>query len=301
VAERLQGATADRVTAVVVTYDSAGVLAPCLTSLADAGVPVIVVDNASEDASRDIAAAAGATVIANARNEGFGRAMNIGMRAARTPLVLLANPDLVFDEGAVAALLAAADAYPDAALLAPRLIEPDGRHFFSMRSLLAPYLRNEAERKWVIEGDCCAPFLSGACLLARRERVLEAGGFDPEIFLFYEDDDLCARLASAGHALVHVHAAVARHLRGQSSRPRPGRAFRARWHLAWSRLYVGRKWGRAESPWPWMARAAGKLVLAALVFDRKRMERFGGTLAGARDFLRGRRALDREGLDGGGA
>jgi hypothetical protein len=47
-----------------------------------------------------------------------------------------------------------------------------------------------------------------------------------------------------------------------------------------------------------MARAAGKLLLAALVLDRARMERYAGTLAGARDFLRGRSALAREGLAG---
>lgn len=293
--ERL--AHARTLTAIVVSHDSAGVLGACLASLATEGVPALVVDNASLDGSREVARQSGAQVTANARNEGFGRAMNIGVAAATTPYVLLVNPDLTFDRGAVDALLAAARLYPDAGLLAPRLVEPDGRHFFAMRSALSPYLHNARGRKWAIEGDCCAPFLSGACLLAPRDLLLALGGFDEEIFLFYEDDDLCARVAAHGRALVHVDGAVARHLRGQSSSPRPGRAFKVRYHMAWSRLYVARKWGRHESPWPWIARSAVKLALAALVRNRKRMERHAGTLAGARDFLRGERAIVREGLD----
>ncbi|WP_349371452.1 glycosyltransferase family 2 protein [Salinarimonas sp.] len=287
----------ETLTAIVVSHDSAGVLGACLASLAAEGVPAIVVDNASLDASREVAEEAGARVIASPRNEGFGRAMNIGVQEAATPFVLLVNPDLTFEPGAVAALLAAARLYPDAGLLAPRLIEPDGRHFFAMRSSLSPFLHNVRGRKWTIEGDCCAPFLSGACLLAPRDLFLALGGFDADIFLFYEDDDLCARVAARGRALVHVDGAVARHLRGRSSSPRPGRTFKVRYHMAWSRLYVARKWGRRESPWPWIARSAVKLALAALVRNRKRMERHAGTLAGARDFLRGKRAIAREGLE----
>mgnify|MGYP003592389455 CR=1 FL=1 len=61
------------ITAIVVSYDSAEVLPACLDALAGEDVPAIVVDNASGDDSRAIAEAKGARVIANARNEGYGR------------------------------------------------------------------------------------------------------------------------------------------------------------------------------------------------------------------------------------
>ncbi|WP_133769595.1 glycosyltransferase family 2 protein [Enterovirga rhinocerotis] len=285
-----------QIEAVVVAHDSAEVLPACLAALAREGVPAIVVDNASRDGTAKVAERAGARVVRMARNEGYGRANNAGVAASGAAFVLIANPDLVLDEGAAAALLAAAAAYPDAALFAPRIVEEDGRYFFQPRSLLSGFLTNPQGVPCFPEGDCCAPFLSGACLLVRREVFLAVGGFDPAIFLFYEDDDLCRRLSEAGHALVHVQAAVARHGRGKSSGPAPGRIFRSRWHQAWSRAYVSRKWG-LPSPAPGMfAWNAVRSLLALASFRRPLIERYAGSAAGALAFLRGRTALGREGV-----
>lgn len=284
------------VEAIVVAFDSAEVLPACLDALAREGVPAIVVDNASADGTAEVARAHGARVIRNAANEGYGRANNIGLRAAASGLVLVLNPDIVLDPGAVQALVDAAARYPEAGMLAPRIVEPDGRFFFQPRSLLSPYLENPGGRLVLPEGDCCAPFLSGACFLVRRELFLALGGFDSEIFLFYEDDDLCRRVADAGHALVHVHDAVARHARGASSAPKPGRVFKARWHQAWSRAYVACKYG-LPNPAPGMLLLnAGKTALATLSFRRALVERYAGSAAGALAFLRGRTALGQEGL-----
>ena len=285
------------VSAIIVAYDSAAVLGDCLESIAIENVATVLVDNASQDRSAEIGERYGARVIRNARNEGFGRGMNIGVDAVRTPFVLLANPDINLERGAVQRLLEAALNYPEAAILAPRIVEPNGDMFFANRSLLSPYLKNSKGRKWVIEGDCCAPFLSGACLLVRRDVFQQIGGFDEDIFLFYEDDDLCRRVVERGHSLVHVHAAIARHKRGASSAPAPGRIFKARFHLAWSRLYVARKWGIDENIWPRLLIAACKWLGSCLLLNRKRRERYGGTIAGFLAFRTGLRATQREGLD----
>lgn len=283
--------------AVVVTYDSAEILRPCLAALAREGVPAIVVDNGSGDDTAAVAERDGARVVRMPKNEGYGRANNAGVAASGAEFVLIANPDLVLDEGAVVALLGAAEAYPDAALYAPRIVEEDGRHFFQSRSLLSVILTNPGGAPCRPEGDCCAPFLSGACLLVRREMFLALGGFDPLIFLFYEDDDLCRRFSDAGHALVHVHGAIARHGRGKSSAPAPGRVFRSRWHQAWSRAYVSRKYG-LPSPAPSMfALNAVRTALSLFSFRRALIERYMGSAAGAWSFLRGRAALGREGVE----
>jgi GT2 family glycosyltransferase len=244
-----------------------------------------------------VAEAHGARVIRSPRNEGYGRGNNLGIRAADAEYVLVVNPDVVLEPGAAAALLAAAERYPEAGMLAPRIVEPDGRFFYQPRSLLAPYLTNPKGARRPPEGDACVPFLSGACFMMRRSLFLELGGFDPEIFLFYEDDDLCRRVADAGCALVHVHGATARHGRGASSAKRPGHTFRVRWHLAWSRAYAARKWDLpSEAPWTLLVNAP-KALLSLLALRRGLAERYGGSAAGALAFLRGRRALDREGLD----
>ncbi len=285
------------ITAIVVSYDSAEVLPACLDALAREGVPAIVVDNASADDSRGIAERRGARLLANARNEGYGRANNRGVAAAATPYVLIVNPDLELKPGAAAALLAAAERYPDAGMLAPRIVEPSGRVFLQPRSLLSPPHLNRSGAMTIPEGDACLPFLSGACLLVRRALFLALGGFDPAIFLFYEDDDLCRRMRDAGHALVHVDGAEARHGRGRSSAPSPRRRFKARWHLAWSERYVAQKYGL---PGPAASRTLENLAKAAgygLLLNREKMSAHAGSAAGARAWARGETALAHEGLE----
>jgi GT2 family glycosyltransferase len=284
-------------TAIVVAHDSADVLPTCLAALAREGVPAIVVDNASRDASVAVAASSGAQVVQNPRNEGYGRANNGGVRAAEgARYVLIVNPDVELRPGAAAALLKAARDWPDAGLYAPRIVEPDGRFFYQPRSLLAPYLPNPKGRRDVPEGDACAPFLSGACLMIERTLFLALGGFDEAIFLFYEDDDLCRRIADTGAALIHVHGAVALHGRGRSSAPEPGRVFRTRWHQAWSRAHVSRKYGLPDPSLSTLLVNLPKAALAALAFRRAGFERYGGSVAGAWAAWRGVDALTREGL-----
>ena len=284
--------------AVVVAHDSAEALPACLSALAAEHVPAIVVDNASRDRSVEIAEAAGAQVIRNGRNEGYGRANTCGIRAAaQARYVLILNPDVTLRPGAAEVLLAAAERWPEAGLFAPRIVEPDGRFFYQPRSLLASYLTNPSGRRDLPSGDACAPFLSGACLMVERGFFLALGGFDERIFLFYEDDDLCRRVADAGRALVHVHGAEVLHGRGRSSAPEHGRVFRTRWHQAWSRAYVARKYGLADPILPALVANALKAFLSVLILRRAGFERYGGSAAGAWAALTGRTALAREGLE----
>ncbi|MFL5174157.1 MAG: glycosyltransferase family 2 protein [Microvirga sp.] len=279
------------VTAIVVTFDSAHALPECLGALRADDVPAIVVDNASTDDTVAVAEGQGARVIRNARNEGYGRANNIGARAAESEFILIVNPDCIVDKGAVAALVDAARRYPDAAFFAPRIVEPSGRVFYQPRSLLATSLTNPGGKLVLPEGEACAPFFSGACFLMRRDVFLKLGGFDENIFLFYEDDDLCRRVADSGSALIYVPQAVVRHGRGQSSGEKPGRIFASRWHQAWSRAYVSRKYG-LPNPAPGMFAINGLKALGArLTFRRKLVERYGGSAAGAWAAMRGRKAF----------
>lgn len=299
--------TAD-VTAIVVSHDSAGVLPECLNALAREGAKLLVVDNASLDGSADVAERVGAQVIRNQRNEGYGRANNVGVAAAETTFVLVANPDLTAVPGMLATLLSTAARWPDAGIWAPRIVEDDETIFFRNRSMLcesvvvratppslSPRVKGDS-RACLPTGDVCAPFLSGACFLMRRDFFLSLGGFDPAIFLYFEDDDLCRRVQDTGRPLVHVHDAIARHARGQSASPTPGRIYKARWHVEWSRSYVARKWGLPEPAWRELAWNGLRALLPWLSQGRTARERYLGAVAGAWSALRRGDALAREGL-----
>jgi N-acetylglucosaminyl-diphospho-decaprenol L-rhamnosyltransferase len=285
------------VTVVIVTYNSAGVLESCLASL-PAQTSVIVVDNASTDESVEIAENAGAQVLKQALNQGFGRACNAGVVAANTRYILLINPDAALDAGALEEMLEAENRYPGFGLLAPRLIEPDGRFFFSFQSKLSKILKNSVGTKRYPEGDCCVPMLSGAVLFFEREIFLRLGGFDPEIFLFYEDDDLCRRFVDAGYALVHVHGAIARHIRGASSQPSCIGVYMRRLHLEWSSNYVAQKYGLPQSAVKTLLLSALKLAFGLLTFNKLYVARHLGSFSGAKAWLMGRSALALAGLLG---
>jgi GT2 family glycosyltransferase len=130
----------------------------------------------------------------------------------------------------------------------------------------------------------------------RRDAFLSVGGFDERIFLFYEDDDLCLRLRRAGFKIVQVYDAVVRHARGASSEPAPGRIFRSRWHQAWSRSYVCRKHGVSDHTLRALVRNGIKLIGVLPTLNRRRIERYAGSVAGAWATLRNRSALERESL-----
>lgn len=286
------------VVAVVVAHDSAKWLPRCIQALVgDVPVPVVVVDNASSDASVHCAQRAGAHVILNTQNEGYGRANNQGVRAAKmAEWCLIMNPDAVVDRDCLSILLQAAEQHPNAAVLAPRLVEPDGRRFVHGKSVLSDAASTQDEAEAAAEGHQLVEFVSGACFLVRRSAFLSVGGFDERIFLFYEDDDLCFRLREAGFELVLVGDAVARHARGASTEPGPGRIFRSRWHQAWSRSYVCRKHGVRDDGRMVLIRNGLKLIWVLPTLNRRRIERYAGSAAGAWATLRNRSALERERL-----
>ena len=191
------------------------------------------------------------------------------------------NPDAIVRPGFRVAMLQAAGRYEDAGVFGPRIIGPRNELFFPTRSLLSPYLINERKRACQPEGDCCAPFLSGSCYLIRRAFFIDIGGFDSNIFLFYEDNDLCRRVADTGRSIIFVNDAVMEHAQGRSSAPAPGRAFRARWHYAWSQGYVCRKYGlKSPSPGTFL-RNSLKYFATLLTGSSLKRERYGGAAAGA--------------------
>ncbi|WP_428247148.1 glycosyltransferase family 2 protein [Ferrovibrio sp.] len=232
--------------AVIVVYNSGAVIEACLQSLA--GIDdIVVVDNAADNRLQQ---RPGIRYIRNPDNLGFGCGCNTGVAAAKHDLVLLVNPDAVLEPGAVEKLLAASQAYPEAALLMPAILTPDGSvepshdaGLFEKRAL--PKRRGEPDP----EGDLCANFLSGAVLLLRKPAFDAVGGFDPNIFMYFEDDDLSLRLRQAGHALVRVNAARARHIGGGSSGPSDALQRFKNWHFAWSRLYLEQKFNGAAATW----------------------------------------------------
>ncbi|WP_338550120.1 glycosyltransferase family 2 protein [Roseovarius phycicola] len=259
--------THDRISIVTVSFNSSDVLENMLASCPEK-VPVIVVDNGSSDiaATRLVARNHGAQLIENAENLGFGRACNRGAEEVQTPFVLFLNPDAALEEGTMDALIETAETHPDAVAINPVLIGRDGQPAIKRKSDLIP--KSEYISGDIPDQDKDIYTLNGAAVMIRIDAFREVKGFDPNIFLFFEDDDLGARLRLAGGRLMVSHAARVNHVGGAaSSGPRlAGEAFKA-WHTGYSRLYTMRKHKLPFAVLRALARAIMRAASPTVVFS----------------------------------
>lgn len=279
-----QPAHLGRVTVVVVTFHSAQrmpALGPCLRDFPC----VTVVDNASHD---DTASAVRqhlpqATLLINDRNLGFGAANNRAVRAAQTDFVLLLNPDTLITPGSVAQLLDAADRHPDASMVAPQLLDRQGKPDISYSWLPGSWPGQGPGA----DGETCIGFASGACMLIRKTAMDKIGGFDEDFFLYYEDSDLCIRLVKACGPIILAPQVQVTHLNRSSSggKARLKAEYLRGYHHIQSKFLFARKHGRESFT---LARQLRYLLLATLelpirliLLDLVRAARVAGRVAGA--------------------
>lgn len=201
---------------------------------------IIVVDNASSDNSRtllDAVAGNDLKCVYNARNLGYGKANNIGVAAARAPMVVLVNPDAVFSAGVeLDSYFCGQLADPAVGAVAPRIVYPDGslqpnfaNRYNSIRTFIAQLfslgklyrfiksrgwgaklaekagtmLFGAAGREYANRFDTAGPldtcaWVSGACIAMKKATFDAVGGFDDTFFLYSEDEDLCRRIRALG-------------------------------------------------------------------------------------------------------
>ena len=265
---------------VIVSYNCRAVLDACLSSLAQAPPRrphrIVVVDNASSDGTVAHLHARWPAVhaIALPRNLGFAAANNAGLRASNGSLALLLNPDTLVDAGSIDGLCDALEADPRAAIAGPRLVDGTGRAELSFGSMMAPLA--ELRQKLLVAGNDrgIAPvvravdrmtrtvrqpdWVSGACLLIRRDALERAGFLDERFFMYTEDIDLCAAVRAQGKRVLFVPTVEVVHLRGRSAAtaPRATRALYRRSHVAFYEKHHPR-WAallkvylRAKGEWP---------------------------------------------------
>jgi N-acetylglucosaminyl-diphospho-decaprenol L-rhamnosyltransferase len=237
--------TAPRVAVAIVTWNSATHVADAVRSVPE-GIPVVVVDNGSEDGSAEAARTAGARVVEAGTNLGFGPACNLGAKvSAPSETIFFLNPDAALVDGGacIGALLAALDGDRAVAGAAPAL-SGNGQERFQLRKLpsLGPLAREALllnrlfpdskgfrserylDRPRDVPFDVEQP--AGAALLLRRDVFEGLGGFDPSFApAWFEDVDLCARILSSGRRLRFVPSARATHVGGTAMSALPYRDF----------------------------------------------------------------------------
>jgi GT2 family glycosyltransferase len=258
------------VAAVVVTYDALPWIEKCLESVS--GSPVVVVDHGSSDGTVAFVRERFPEVrLVEAENRGLGAGWNRGLAETDSRFVLILNADAWLVGDALRRLVEFADSRPRAAIVGPRLSNPDGSLQRSVRGFPTPwrlateyfFLRKLAPRSRAVNAFYAGgfdhdevrevEFLMGACMLVRREAIDEVGPLDESYFLFSEETDWAYRFRQAGWSVVFFPGAECVHVRGASH---GGRFYREnlRGHLRFLLKHHGE--ARAER--------ARRVLLAAL-------------------------------------
>jgi GT2 family glycosyltransferase len=241
---------------VIVNWNVRDLLRRCLDSILAVDQPrleVVVVDNASSDGSLEMLRDEFPRVrlIANAGNRGFPAANNQGLNASSGRLAMALNPDTEIVGDALRRIIEFFDGRPDVGALGPQLLNPDGtvqssrRRFptfvtalfestwlqgIAPRGVLRRFYVEDVSPESVHEVD----WVTGACIVVRREVLQAVGGFDESFFMYSEELDWCRRIQSAGWKIAYLpdakvihhggkssdQAAAARHIRFQTSKVR---------------------------------------------------------------------------------
>lgn len=239
-------------TVIVVSHDCRDVLLDCLDSIRasaqDVDYAVHLVDNASSDGTVEAVRQRHPWVrlTESRENLGFAKANNLVLREARTPYVLLLNPDTLVPDHAFDTCIAHLEAHPRAGMAGCRLVTGDGSPDLACRrgfptlwdgfcrasglSALLPRVKlfTGYNLTWMDEGEAArVDALNGAFMLVTREALEKVGLLDEGYFMYMEDMDWCWRFAKAGFEVRYCPACTVVHLKGQSSRLKSARMIHA--------------------------------------------------------------------------
>ncbi len=262
---------------VIPCFNQAELTLDCLASLAETTDPalfeVILVDNGSTDATRELSVMGGPrfTVVRNETNMGFGPACNQGAGMGRTPLVLFLNNDTRLLPGWLEPLLAAMDEDDRLGAVQPKLIYPDGRLNDAGGLIFAQgqawvYGKGQADPDAPPYSCRRAPdYASGACLLVRREAFEAVGGFDDRYApAYYEDVDLSFAMRTEGWRVMYEPTSTVIHLEGGTSGTDPTQGFKkyqvrnlTRFVDKWADHLAGRPSGLPANVESWAHRPTG--------------------------------------------
>ncbi len=229
---------------IIINYNSTLPLLHCVDSLLNVesaiSLNIYVQDNASskkDDVDRLTRDFPEVRLVKNDRNLGFAKAVNNAFKQGSAPYVLILNPDTLVQPGLLSDTMGYMEAHPGVGILGPMIFDDNGdiqgsaRAFpnlltalFGRKSLLSKIFPNNPitrENILTARSDGVTPmevdWVSGACMLVRREAVNHVGPLDDKFFMYWEDADWCRRMWQKGWKVVYFPRSAVMHYVGVSS------------------------------------------------------------------------------------
>jgi GT2 family glycosyltransferase len=228
------------ITIIIVNYNTSNLLHECLIRVEESTIAQriqsVVVDNGSSDDSVEMCKMKHPTarLISFKENIGFGRGNNIILHTLDTPFALLINTDTFLDKSTAEELLDYMSKNEGVGIAGPKVFNADGsiqlscRKFPSMISAIYHAFlgkissNNRKTREYLMadfdhseERD--VDWLSGCCMMMRKEALRDVGGgFDEQYFMYFEDVDICRTMHNMGWRVCYFPKAECHHIKGSS-------------------------------------------------------------------------------------
>jgi len=238
---------------IIVNYYLEDFLTDCLNSIFNTinslQYEVILVDNGShrqsiEEIKRQFPQL---SLLSNEKNVGFARANNQAIKRAQGHFILLLNPDTIVIDKAIETMVSFLRDHPRAGAVGPKLLNPDRSIQYSCRSFPNPWTflfnryslltklfpHNPFSRRYLLSdwdhGSLReVDWISGACLMTRREVLSQVGLLDEGYFVFNEDVDWCRRMRDLGWKVYYLPQAQVIHYINSSNKKTDNRLIIAR-------------------------------------------------------------------------
>ncbi|MEA1925942.1 MAG: glycosyltransferase family 2 protein [Patescibacteria group bacterium] len=221
-----------RCSVIIVNYNSKTYLEKCLESIEDQLVrnkrssnsfefEVIIVNNDKQSLLLENSHSFDLHIINNEKNEGFGKAHNIGISHAQGKYIFLLNPDTLLQDSSLIYLTDQLDKHSDIGIIGPKIIEykrkqPQPWTCGAKTNLLNIIFRNTLNKPWNKKHPVNVDWVSGTALLMRKALFEKVGGFDENFFMYFEDQDLCLHVKQQGKTIIFYPYASIIHFDGKS-------------------------------------------------------------------------------------
>ncbi len=224
---------------ILVNHNGSKFLDNCLSSIEKmtsyCDRETIIVDNGSTDDSVTIIKDKFPSVqlICSPTNLGFGKANNLAVKHSQGKHLLFLNTDTILTENTIKILSDYLEQYEDIGAIGSRITFEDGSYQLSSGKLpnlaieLWDKIKYGLDRRWhqLFSGiydrqystEQEVGWVTGACLMMRRDVFEKIGGFDESFFLYFEDKDICKRVCDAGFKVIYYPDTSLIHLLGGSS------------------------------------------------------------------------------------
>ena len=222
-------------TFIIINYRQKNLTANCVKSIsakvAAAQYEVIVVNNSPEDNLSGLTDGYGFVRVLQNVNKGYAQANNLAAAHARGRYLVFMNADTEILDDFSERFLELFDGREFGAA-GLKLVNPDGTFQLSFwkENTFLNEMKNKSDEKKFRHRDidfirriesshselCKVDWVTGAAMIVRKDNFDEAGGFDEDFFLFYEDADLCKRLSEKSQDIYYFPYCRVMHLKGEN-------------------------------------------------------------------------------------